>query len=88
MLLFRFEHKASVICDMLYDSFAYKEGRHDSYPQFPRSPLGTRDLQCREDRRKKTTPAFLESRSAKVSSTNHFYQCSFQNDLYTPQSEF
>ena len=36
MLLFRFEHKTSVICDMLYDSFAYKEGRHDSYPQFPR----------------------------------------------------
>ena len=53
MLLFRFEHKTSVICDMLYDSFAYKEGRHDSYPQFPRSPLGTRDLQSREDRRKK-----------------------------------
>ena len=65
MLLFRFEHKTSVICDMLYDSFTYNEGRHDSYPPFPRSPLGTRGLQSREDRRKNKTPAFLESRSAK-----------------------
>ena len=68
MLLFRFEHKTSFICHMLYDSFAYKEGHHDSYPQFPWSPLGTRGLQFREHRRKKK-PAFLESRSAKVSST-------------------
>ena len=69
MLLFCFEHKTSVICHMLYDSFAYKEGHHDSYPQFPRSPLGTRDLQSREDRRKKKKPAFLEYRSAKAIST-------------------
>ena len=73
---------------ILYDSFAYKEGRHDSYPQFPRSPLGTRGLQSREDQRKKKTPAFLESCSAKASSTNHIYQYSLQNDLYTPQSQF
>ena len=37
MLLFRFEHKTSLICHMLYDSFAYQEGHHDSYPQFQRS---------------------------------------------------
>ena len=52
------------------------------------APLGTRGLQSREDRRKNKTPAFLESRSAKASLTNHIYQCSLQNDLHTPQSEF
>ena len=50
--------------------------------------LGTRGLQSREDRRKNKTPAFLESRSAKASSTYHIYHCSLQNDLHTPQSEF
>ena len=52
------------------------------------APLGTRGLQSREDRRKNKTPAFLESRSAKASSTNHICHCSLQNDLHTPQSEF
>ena len=47
---------------------AYSESRHDSYPQFPRSSLGTRGLQTRSHRQKKNT-AFLESRSAKASST-------------------
>ena len=86
MLLFRFEHKTSVICDMLYDSFTYNEGRHDSYPPFPRSPLGTRGLQSREDRRKNKTPAFLESHSAKASSTNHTYQCHCKM-MYIPHNQ-
>ena len=47
--------------------YAYSKSRHDSYPQFPGSSLGTRGLQT--DRQKKETTAFLESRSAKASST-------------------
>ena len=35
------------------DSFPYNESRHDSYPQFPRSSLGTRGLQTRSHRQKK-----------------------------------
>ena len=30
---------------LITSSFAYNESRHDSYPQFPRSPLGRRGLQ-------------------------------------------
>ena len=33
-------------------SFPYNESRHDSYPQFPRSSLGTRGLQTRSDKKK------------------------------------
>ena len=43
------------------------ESRHD---QFPRSSLGTRGLQTRSHRQKNEKTAFLESRSAKASSTN------------------
>ena len=64
-----FSHRRKYTACSSRDSFTYNEGRHDSYPQFPRSPLGTRGLQSREDRREKT-PAFLESRSAKANSTN------------------
>ena len=35
------------------DSFPYDESRHDSYPQFPRSSLGTRGLQTRSDKKKR-----------------------------------
>ena len=34
----------------------------------------------------KKTPAFLESCSAKASSTNHIYQCSLQNE-YIPYNQ-
>ena len=61
VLRFRFEHKTSVTCHMLYDSFANKEGRHDSYPQFPQSPIGTRGLQSGEDQRKKNARIFRVS---------------------------
>ena len=46
---------------------------HDSYPQIPRSPLGTPGLQFRSahTKKKKKKPAFLESRSAKASLTNN-----------------
>ena len=53
-------------------SFAYNESRHDSYPQFQRSPLGTPGTMADDLRRtheKKKTLSFLESRSAKASST-------------------
>ena len=47
--------------------------RHDTYPQFPRSPLGTAGTMAddlgKTDQRKKKTLAFLESRSAKAGST-------------------
>ena len=48
------------------DSFAYSESRHNSYPQFPQSSLGTRGVAYKlgpTDKKKKTT-AFLESHSA------------------------
>ena len=66
-----FSHRRKYTACSSRDSFAYSESRHDSYPQFPRSSLGTRDLQTRSHRqKKKETTAFLESRSAKASSTN------------------
>ena len=34
-------------------SFPYNESRHDSYPQFPRSSLGTRGLKTRSNKKKK-----------------------------------
>ena len=52
------------------DSFAYSESCHDSYPQFTRSSPGTRGLQIRSHRQKKQRTVFLESPSAKASSTN------------------
>ena len=56
------------------DLFAYNESRHGSYPQFPRSPLGTRgtmaDHLAKTDEKKEKTPSYLEPRSAKASSTN------------------
>ena len=52
-------------------SFAYNESRHDSHPQCPRSPLGTPETMTDDLRktRKKKTLSFLESPSAKASST-------------------
>ena len=48
--------------------------RHDSYPRFPRSPLGTAgamadDLGKTHQKKENKTLAFLESRSAKAGST-------------------
>ena len=57
------------------DSFAYNESRDNSYPQFP--PVSARNaweygLPFGEDtQRKKETPAFLESRSATISSIKY-----------------
>ena len=65
-----FSHRRKYTACSPRDSFAYSESPHDSYPQFPRSLLGTRGLQARSHRQKKTT-AFLESRSAKASSTKN-----------------
>ena len=60
------------------DSFAHNKSRHDSYPQFPRSPLGTPGTiadQLRKTDKKQKTRAFLESRSVKqarlITKTKH-----------------
>ena len=60
-----------------HDSFGYNESRHDSYPQFPRSPPVTLGpwRPFGEDRQKRKTPALLESRSAKASSTDYACIC-------------
>ena len=63
-----FSHRRKYTACSSRDSFAYSESCHDSYPQFPRSSPGTRGLQTRS--KKKQTTAFLESPSAKASSTN------------------
>ena len=65
-----FSHRRNYTACSSRDSFAYSENRHDSYPQFPRSSLGTRGLQTRSHRQKKKTTAFLESCFAQASSTN------------------
>ena len=57
-----FSHRRNYTVCSSRDSFAYSESHHDSYPQFPRSSLGTHGLQTRSHRQKKETPAFLESR--------------------------
>ena len=57
-----FSHRPKYTACSSRDSFAYSESHHDSYPQFPRSSLGTHGLQTRSHRQKKETPAFLESR--------------------------
>ena len=60
---------------LIRESFAYDESRHDSYPKFPRSPLGTRGLQTRSHTlKKRETPAFLECHSAKA--------CSFKRERF------
>ena len=64
-----FSHRRKYTACSSRDSFAYSESCHDSYPQFPRSSLGTRGLQTRSHRQKKETTACLESLSAKASST-------------------
>ena len=67
-----FSHRRKYTVCSSRDSLAYNKSHLDSYPKFPRSPLGTRGLQTRSHRqKKKETPAFLESRSAKASSTNN-----------------
>ena len=69
-----FSHRGKYTTCSSRDSFAYSESHHDSHPQFPRSSLGTRGLQTkshRQKKRRKETIAFLESRSAKASSTNN-----------------
>ena len=48
-----FNHRRKYTACSLRDSFAYSESRHDTYPQFPRSSLGTRGLQTRSHRQKK-----------------------------------
>ena len=65
-----FSHRRKYTACSSRDSFAYSESCHDSYPQFPRSSPGTHGLQTRSHRQKKQTTAFLESPSAKASSTN------------------
>ena len=69
-----FSHRRKYTACSSQNSFAYNESRHDSYPQFPRSSLGTSGLQTRSHRqkkkeKKKETTAFLEPRSAKASIT-------------------
>ena len=77
-----FSHRRKYTACSSRDSFAYSESRHDSYPQFPRSSLGTRGLQTRSHRKKKKT-AFLESLSAKASSTNEY-----ENGFLEPNKNF
>ena len=48
-----FSHRRKYTACSSRDSFAYSESCHDSYPQFPRSSLGTRGLQTRSHRKKK-----------------------------------
>ena len=48
-----FSHRQKYTACSSRDSVAYSESRHDSYPQFPRSSLGTRGLQTRSHRQKK-----------------------------------
>ena len=48
-----FSHRRKYTACSSRDSFAYSESRHDSYPQFPRSSLGTRGLETRSHRQKK-----------------------------------
>ena len=66
-----FSHRRKSTACSSQDSFAYNESHHDSYPQFPRCPLGTPGSIppfCDGPTTKKTL-AFLESCSAKASST-------------------
>ena len=61
-------HRKSAACSSRV-SFAYNERRHDSDPQFPRSPLGTpgsmaSKIGAHEEKKKR------ESRSAQARSTN------------------
>ena len=77
-----FSHRRKFTACSSLDSFAYSESLHDSYPQFPRSSLGTRGLQTRSHRKKKKT-AFLESLSAKASSTNEY-----ENGFLEPNKNF
>ena len=68
----QFNHRRKYTACSLRDLIAYNESRDDSYPQFPRSPLGTPETLFWEGPTKKVkeTLAFLESRSALRSSTS------------------
>ena len=66
-----FSHRRKSTACSSQDLFAYNESRHKSYPQFPRSPLGTPEV-CPpfcDGQTEEKTLAFLESRFAKASST-------------------
>ena len=67
-----FRHRRKYTARSSQDSFAYNESLHDSYPQFPRSPLGTPGNMPPFSRRtdEKNTLAFLVSPSAKANSIN------------------
>ena len=67
-----FSHLPTYTTCSSQDSYAYDESRHDSYSQFSRSPLGTTGTMADQlgKTEGKKMPAFLESRSAKASSTN------------------
>ena len=54
-----FNHRRKYTACSSRDSCAYSESRHDSYPQFPRSWLGTRGLQSRSHRQKKERTTLL-----------------------------
>ena len=55
-----------------YYYYYYNGSRHDCYPQFPRSPLGTSGTMADHLRKTdgKKTAEVLDSRSAKASLTN------------------
>ena len=70
----RFSHRRKYTACSSRDHLHTVKARHYSYPQFPRSSLGTRGLQTRSHRqKKKETTAFLKSRSAKASSTKYVF---------------
>ena len=56
-----FQSSPKIYRMLITRSFAYSESRHDSYPQFPRSSLGTRGLQTRSHRQKKKDCIFRVS---------------------------
>ena len=70
-----FSHRRKKTAFSSRDSFPYNESPHDSYPQFPRSSLGTRGLQTRSHRKKKKKKRshFKSLALAKASETNYVF---------------
>ena len=56
-----FSHRRKYTACSSQDSLAYIESRHDTFPQFSRSSLGTRGLQTRSHRRKKKKRLHFQS---------------------------
>ena len=73
-------HRKKTACSS-QDSFAYNESHHDSYPQFPRSPLGTPGSMApffATDRRKKIacSLALLKQARLQKKTLAVLYSCS------------